>query len=180
MSQPDRSSTINLGVVVAAEPSDHPWQDLRWRPVDLLIGSPDLAIGDIVAEVEGAKHFFAGSFPLELFRTDTSAYLVNLENEPPSIYVILSEAEDEEPPLPYVVELVTASPFEAQDFLDTGEEIVEPIPMSEPLIAWVERFVGVHHEEEVFIKRRRDRVDIREEKFGQEPLAVVRQRQRRQ
>ena len=180
MSAPERSSVISVGVVIAREPSDHPWQDERWRPVDLVIGVAERKAGEVIGEVDGATHYFAGAARLELHRADTSAYIVNLENETPVIYVVLAEAEDDSAPLPYELELVTASPFEAQDFLDTGEDIVEPVPMTAPLIAWVERFVGEHHEEEVFVKRRRDKVDIREEKFGQEPLAVVRQRVRRQ
>ena len=72
------------------------------------------------------------------------------------------------------------SPFEAQDFLDTGEEIVEAITMIDPLIAWVERFVENHHKEEKFIKRQRDSIRLDVERFGQEPLVITRQRQRTQ
>ena len=52
--------------------------------------------------------------------------------------------------------------------------------MPEPLIAWIQRFVAIHHEEEIFIKRKRDKLDIRNEKFGQEPIESIRRRQRRQ
>ena len=72
------------------------------------------------------------------------------------------------------------SPFESQDYLDSGEDIVEPLTMPEPLVAWIERFVATHHEEETFIKRKRDKLNIRDEKFGQESIESIRRRQRRQ
>ncbi len=53
---------------------------------------------------------------------------------------------------------VTASPYEAQDHADTGEEIVEPVAMPPGLIAWVREFVERHHVDEAFVKRKRDRV----------------------
>ena len=64
--------------------------------------------------------------------------------------------------------LVTASPFEGQDYADTGEEIVEKIPMTEGLIAWVRDFALEHHRHEQFIKRKRDkaRIDLVEDGKG--------------
>ncbi|MFY0612392.1 MAG: DUF3305 domain-containing protein [Hyphomicrobiaceae bacterium] len=182
MSTIERTTSLTVGVVIAREPIDHPWQDFRWRPVELLIGHPKLAIGDTITETEQQTQFFGGSFTIELHRKETSGYLVNLENDPPVVYIVMREAEDDDPDdaLPVIVEMVTVTPFEAQDFLDSGEDIVEPLTMPEPLVAWLQRFVATHHEEEVFIKRKRDKLDIRNEKFGQEPIDQIRRRQRRQ
>ena len=182
MSTIERTTSLTVGVVIAREPIDHPWQDFRWRPVEELIGRPELALGDTIAETEQQTQFFGGSFTIELHRKETSGYLVNLENAPPVVYIVLREAEDDDPDdaLPVVVETVTVTPFEAQDFLDSGEDMVEPLAMPKPLVAWLERFVATHHEEEVFIKRKRDKLDIRNEKFGQEPIEQIRRRQRRQ
>jgi hypothetical protein len=70
--------------------------------------------------------------------------------------------------MPLEVTLVTASPFEAQDYCDTGEEIVERVPMPEGLIALIRDFISAHHVEEEFRKRRRDRVrvDVTEDGIG--------------
>jgi len=180
LAEPDRSTTLKVGVVLAREAIDHPWQDHRWRPLDVLVGIPDLEVGALIKSGEGFDHYYAGAFDIEMHRKETSAYVVNLENEPPSVYVVICEADDDDNAvLPFEVRLVTVSPFEAQDFLDTGEDIVEAIAMIAPLIAWVERFVETHHSEEKFIKRQRDRVRLDVERFGQEPVAVTRQRQRR-
>jgi hypothetical protein len=178
----ERTTSLTVGVVVAREAIDHPWQDFRWRPVEILIGKSDLAVGAVINETEAQTQFYGGSFTIELHRKETSAYLVNLENNPPVVYVVLREAEDEdgEDVLPVLVEAITVSPFESQDYLDSGEDIVEPLTMPKPLVAWIERFVATHHEEETFIKRKRDKLNIRDEKFGQESIESIRRRQRRQ
>ena len=176
----ERSTSLTVGVVVAREATDHPWQDFRWRPIEILIGKSELCVGAVINETDTQIQYYGGNFTIELHRKETSAYLVNLENDPPVVYVVLREAEDEDgdDALPILVETITVSPFESQDYLDSGEDIVEPLTMPEPLIAWIERFVATHHEEETFIKRKRDKLDIRNEKFGQEPIESIRRRQR--
>jgi hypothetical protein len=64
--------------------------------------------------------------------------------------------------------MVTASPYEGQDYADNGEDLVEKVPMPEGLIAWVRDYALQHHHEEAFIKRKRDkkRVDLKEEGKG--------------
>jgi hypothetical protein len=175
----DKTKSLSVGVVLAREDIDHPWQDHRWRPLEVLIGVTDCEAGTVLKQGDGFVHYFCGTYPIELHRKDTPAYVANLSKTPPAVYVVACEADDDNAALPFDIRLVTVSPFEAQDFLDTGEDIVEAIPMAAPLQAWVEEFVDVHHVDEKFIKRRRDRVDIAQEKFGQEPLALVRRRQRR-
>ena len=112
-----------------------------------------------------AVEFHAATVPLTLHRTDTEAYLQGLSARQPSIYIVSREGEADAP-LDFVV--ATASPFEAQDYADTGEEQVDKVPMPAGLIAWVRDFTERHHEEEAFVKRRRDkkRVDICEDGIG--------------
>jgi len=54
-----------------------------------------------------------------------------------------------------VVSAVTASAYEAQDALDSGENIVEAVPIPATLAAWIKEFVDMHYIEEPFKKRRR-------------------------
>jgi hypothetical protein len=70
--------------------------------------------------------------------------------------------------MPYEVLLATASPYQAQDYADSGEELVEKVPMPEGVVAWVRDFVEKHHEEEEFVKRRRDkkRIDAKVDGIG--------------
>ena len=92
--------------------------------------------------------------------------MVNLSDGQPSLYLVLRDELKGDTPLNAV--LITASPFEGQDYADTGEEIVEKIPMTEGLIAWVRDFTLKHHQHEVFVKRRRDkkRTDLVEDGKG--------------
>ena len=50
---------------------------------------------------------------------------------------------------------VTVCPFEAQDYLDSGEDLVEPVAMPAPLVALVQRFVDEHHVDQPLYKRQR-------------------------
>ena len=71
--------------------------------------------------------------------------------------------------------VATASPFEAQDYADTGEELVEKVLMPEGLVAWVRDYVEAHHEDQVFVKRRRDkeRVDLDQNGIGDSRIRQI-------
>ena len=90
-----------------------------------------------------------------------------LAMDPPSVYVVM-RPDEEGGAHEHVVFLVTASPYEAQDYADTGEELVEKVPMSAGVLAWVTEFVDTHYEEEVFVKRKRKnaRVDQADDGIG--------------
>jgi hypothetical protein len=75
------------------------------------------------------------------------------------------------------VAVVTASPYDAEVYGYDGSEIVGTVAMPAPLIELLEAFVAEHHVEEPFVKRQRQRHHRAEEhKFGQEPIAELRQR----
>lgn len=167
---------FDLGVVVERRKIDHPWQEWEWRPIGVFVGMEAGEEWAVVGEGEGWTHYHAATMPIELHRRETEAYVHNLETKQPSVYVVMRDDEDDETDHPYVVYLVTVNPYEAQDYLDTGEEIVERVAMPEPVKAWMEHFIEMHHVEEEFIKRRRDKVKIEDHKFGQEPLVELRKR----
>lgn len=156
-----------LGVVIRKTPGVTRWAKWHWRAVAVLPGAGPGHWNELRREGEAAE-YHAATRTLRLWASDTEAYLANLSDQIPSIYVVLRDAEYAESEHPLDVLLVTASPFEGQDYADSGEEIVEKVPMSEGLIAWVRDFVLDHHEEEQFIKRRRDkkRVDLVEDGKG--------------
>lgn len=171
--------SMPVGIVVAREEIDSPWQDHLWRPVGVVAGVPELFQWKELMRGEGWIHYYATTLPLELHRKETEAYKHNLESRHPSLYIVLSEVdEDTDAEFPYHVHLVTASPFEAQDYLDSGEEIVEPVEMPKGVAGWISSFVDEHHVEQTFKKRRRDEVKIEEHKFGQEPIFETRHRTR--
>lgn len=150
-----KTIAMPVGVVLRRSPGVTPWAAWNWKPVDLLPGAGP-ADWHVVREEGDVTEYHAATLPLELHRTDTDAYLVTLAMQVPSVYVVLRPCEDEGPH-DFEPFLVTASAYEAQDYLDSSEEIVEAVPAPEGLIAWIREFVEAHHVEEEFKKRKRKR-----------------------
>ncbi|MFC3616667.1 DUF3305 domain-containing protein [Lutimaribacter marinistellae] len=154
-----------LGIVVRRTPGITRWARWSWRAVAVLPGAASADWAELRREGD-AIEYHAATLPLTLWAAETEAYLANLSDAEPAIYVVLREPDSKDHPLEAV--LVTASPFEAQDYADTGEEIVEKVPMTEGLVAWVRDFTLEYHHEEAFVKRRRDRkrIDLVEDGKG--------------
>lgn len=153
-----------LGIVIRRVPGVTRWAKHVWQAVAVLPGAGAADWKELRRDGE-AVEFHAATVPLELFRTDTEAYLHGISTNPPAIYVVMRPGDADRP---LEVLLATASPYEAQDYADTGEELVEKVPMPEGLVAWIRDYVEEHHEDEVFIKRRRDkkRIDLKEDGIG--------------
>jgi hypothetical protein len=142
-----------VGIVLRRSRGVTRWAKHVWRAAAVLPGAGP-ASWKVLREAEGVVEYYAATEPLTLYRSDTEAYAHELQAQAPSVYVILRQSA-EAPGLKVLV--VTASPFEAQDYADSAEEIVERVPMPPALRAWVEAFVAEHHEEEAFVKRRRSK-----------------------
>lgn len=155
----ERSVSIPLGVVVRRTPGATRWAKWSWRAVAVLPGATEANWREMRREGESVE-FHAATLPLELWRTDTEAYQTGLNVAEPSIYVVMRETEDPNADHDIDLLLVTASPYEAQDYTDSGEEIVERVPTPPALIALIRGFIAEHHEDEVFIKRKRDKKRI--------------------
>ena len=157
-----KSVSISLGIVVRKVPGVTRWIDHVWKAVAVLPGAGAAHWKELRRDGDTIE-YHAATVQLELFRTDTEAYLHGLSTKIPAIYVIMRDGIGDDP---LDVVLATASPYEAQDYADTGEELVEKVPMPEGLVAWVRDYVEAHHEDEVFIKRRRDKRQIDHEENG--------------
>ena len=169
--------SIPLGVIIAREKISNPWQDYRWRPVSVFFDAPTTPEWTELRKGPGFVHYHAATLILTLHRKETMAYRVNLANGEPSIYVVLRDDGEDSEGRPIDVHLLTASPFEAQSHGDLGFDFVEAVPMPDRLVGIVENYITVHHTDESFYKRKRDRASRPEDhKFGQEPLIVLRER----
>ena len=157
-----KSVSIPLGIVIRKVPGVTRWVDHVWKAVAVLPGAGPAHWKELRRDGDVIE-YHAATVPLELFRTDTEAYLHGLSTKIPAIYVVMRESEGADP---LDVVLATASPYEAQDYADTGEELVEKVPMPEGLVAWIRDYVEQHHEDEVFIKRRRDKSRVDREENG--------------
>jgi hypothetical protein len=91
-----------------------------------------------------------------LHATETGAYRDNLATGSPGLWVVLRPTESDPP---YELYSVTADPSEGEAMTEAGNNIVEPVPMPEPIRAAIEAFVAENHREHVFEKRKRDRAN---------------------
>jgi hypothetical protein len=144
-----------LGVVMRRAPGVTRWAKWAWKASAVLPGAGP-ASWKLLRQEGEISEFHAATKDVWLYVSDTEAYVHELGTQVPSLYVILREA-DPSTEDPFQVLSVTASPYEAQDYADSGEEIVEKVQMPAPVLAWVRDFVAVHHVEEPFVKRRRDK-----------------------
>jgi hypothetical protein len=151
----ERTRSMPLGVVVERRALNNPWQSHEWRPVSVISGAGPVAEWKLLAEGPGWARYHAATLTLELHRKETDAYRTNLSSATPSIFVRLMADESGESAHEVVPRLVTASPFEAQDYLDSGADIVEGVAMPPDVIAWVQAFIDKHHVDEPFKKRQR-------------------------
>ena len=170
---PQMYQSMPLGVVIRRRPGLTRWAQWSWQAVAVLPHAAQ-ANWTILSDGVDGTEYHASSPPLELHGADTEAYLHGLTAQEPSIYVVLRQDQESETH-PLDVLLVTASPYEAQDYTDSGEELVEKVLMPPVVIGWVKAFVNLYHEHEVFKKRRRDEADIglKEDGVGDSRIAQM-------
>ncbi len=162
--------SLPLGIVLRKSPGVTRWAKWVWQAVAVLPGAGPANWRELRREGEVVE-YHAATVPLELWRTDTEAYLTELSTKVPSIYVIMREAENTAEGLEVV--LATASPFDGQDYADNGEDIVELVPMPPALMAIIRGWVEQHHKTESFVKRKRNksRMDMAEDGIGDARIA---------
>ena len=150
----DRIETMPLGIVVERRRGVTAWADWSWRPVSVIPGAgPVDPPGRLLMEDEGWSHSHAATLTLELFRTDTEGYRLNLSQDPPRLWVVMRPRGDGEELAPFTV---TASAHEGEGY-QVGTDVVETVPMPAEVIALVRDFVEQHHVDVPFHKRERTR-----------------------
>jgi hypothetical protein len=150
---------LPVGAVVRRTPGVTRWARHIWTPVAVIPGAPEAFWKEMVREGE-VVDYHAGTVTMQLYRADAEAYLVSLNMITPSVWVILDRDQSGQSPSGWFVSDITASAYEAQDALDSGESIVEPVPIPESLAAWIKEFIDLHYIEEPFKKRRRDKKSV--------------------
>ena len=150
-------ASIAVGVVVERSKSSSPWADFYWRPASVLAGAPETPPWTKLNDDGERASFYAGSTEIELYRTETANYRDNLRLETPLLWVILRPVEADPP---YELAAVTADPAEGEAMTEAGANLVDTVVMPKPVQDVVAAFVAEHHvEEDVFVKRKRDRAN---------------------
>ena len=149
-------NSISVGVVVERREIDNPWQDYTFRAIAVIPDAPACDGWRLMREGEGWTHFHAVNLTLELFKGETEGYRFNLSQPQPSIYVVLrpGESDEEQDVEPFHV---TVCPYEAMGYAESGDEIVEGVPIPEETLNWIQEFVTAHHVDTPFKKRKNKR-----------------------
>lgn len=150
---------LQVGAVVRRSLGVTRWAQDIWKPVAVIPGAPEAFWKELIREGE-VVDYHAGTVGMELFRADVEGYLVSLNMTVPSVWVVMDKDQTNRSPSGLFVSAVTASAHEALDALDSGESIVEAVPIPESLAAWIKDFVDMHYIEEPFKKRRRDEIRV--------------------
>lgn len=148
--------TVEVGVVVERRVLDNPWVDHAWVPAAVLVGAPAATPWTVLEQTPKLVRYYAGTFAIEFFGTDTTMYRENLRSRQPSLWIALRHT-DAAPGV--VVRLVTADSSEAEALTATNTDIIEAVPMPVEIQQHLAAFVEAHHVERPFVKRKRDRAD---------------------
>jgi Protein of unknown function (DUF3305) len=148
---------IPVGVVVERCKATSPWLDSVWRSVAVLCGLPDAAPWTALGAAQHATTCYMGAAEIELYRTETDHYRANLASGAPSVWVALRPTGA----LPaYELFAVTADPSEGESFTQSGDDLVDAVPMPAVVRQIVEAFVAEHHVEQPIYRRKRDRTGL--------------------
>ena len=156
MSRAQPLASIQVGVVIERRKAKSPWVDFVWQPVAVLPGVPDAAPWTALDGDVDRMNFYGGGAEIELYRSDASGYRDNLATDAALLWVALRPTGLEPP---YEIAAVTAEPSEGETFTESASDIVETVPMPEPVRAAIAAFVAEHHVENPFVSRKRDRAD---------------------
>ncbi|MEM9626482.1 MAG: DUF3305 domain-containing protein [Pseudomonadota bacterium] len=169
----DKLISMPVGIVVERRELNNRWQKVVWKPVGVLPGAGPVTSRKPMLSGDGWTHYHMATLPLELHRKETLAYKTNLNDNPPRLFVVLRSSDDPAIKDDFTPLLVTASAFQAQDYLDAGDDIVEGVTMPEAVVAWVQAFCDHHHVDEPFKKRKRKRYHPDDAGFSRRPNGVA-------
>ena len=128
-----KTENLDVGVIIERREVDHKWLDHEWVAIAVVPGAPAIDDWTELEAGEGWIRYHACMRTLALHRKETEAYVHNLESRKPAVYVVLREHDTPGEPTPLLVALVTVSPYDAQDYMDSGEETVCAVALPEPV-----------------------------------------------
>jgi len=150
------SERLRVGIVLERRRIGHPWQEYAWHAAEVVPGAPDIAASSLLQQGEGWTRHHMATLDVELFPRETEGYRFNLSQAQPAVYVLWRHAGEDIEQAPEVFH-VTVCPYEAQDYLDGGDVVVEAVALPDLVAQWMRTYIARHHVDEPFEKRRRKR-----------------------
>lgn len=157
--------TLPIGIVLEKRKAKSPWLDWIWEAAAILPEPADAEPGAPLGRNGEGELLYGGAAILEAHTIETAFYRDNVASGMPQIWVILRSQSGDA--MPEIVQ-VTCDPTEGEGFTETGWDIVNAVPMPEPIIAALMAFIDEHHVETPYIKRKRDRADPEALAFGRQ------------
>ena len=175
---------IAVKIILERKIMDNQWQSHEWEIHDLMLidmqpgdGFPPINNVEILPlrtsdkKINNLENYFFAQASIDLHRAEAEAYAENLQSSDPSIYIVLREGsyDDEidetsidDNEIDIHLAEVSLSPYNIQDYEDSGEDIIKKVPLDGPISQLLEKFVETHFRPEEFIKRKRDKAKIDE------------------
>lgn len=147
--------TLRVGVLAIRRPPVTKWGAGELRASGVLPQEPDAAPHSLLSTEAGVETWYLGGRDLVLYSGDTSHHRDNLTSGRPAIWVAL---RGDDPATAQIIN-VTADPYEGEGYASDLDLKVEAVPMPAPIRETVAAFIGAHHVEMPFKKRRRLPVD---------------------
>ena len=176
---------IAVKIIFEKKTLNNKWQSHEWEIHDLVL--MDMKSGDGFPPINNVEilplrnfdkqrtknnleNYFVAEASIDLHRAEAEAYAENIQSSDPSIYIVLREGlyDDEieesfeDNDIDVHLAEVSLSPYNIQDYEDSGEDIIKKVPLEGPIFNLLEKFVEQHFKPEEFIKRKRDRAKIDE------------------
>ena len=176
---------IAVKIIFTKKLLNNKWQSHEWEIHDLVLmdmesgdGFPPINNVEIMplrsfkndSVKDNFRNYFFAEASIDIHRAEAEAYAENLQSSDPAIYIVLREGlyddeieeSDENSDIDVHLAEVSLSPYNIQDYEDSGEDIIKKIPLKGPISDLLEKFVEQHFKPEEFIKRKRDRARIDE------------------
>ena len=172
-------NSIHLSLVFERAASSHPWLDWEWTVCGMMpVAEMDINRAPRLLECSDTITRWLGEpSRLDLQKSDLDAYVYNLTSPQPSVYSVAHELEEPVANgLIWKTHLVTMSSYQAEEYMSGDDALIGKLVMPADVREWLEAFVALHYKDSTFRKRRRDKLDTEEHKFGQESLVELRRR----
>lgn len=162
----DPLERISIGVVIERRKVVNKWADHIDSVIDIIPHAPPISGWRFLVAGDDWERYHAATLDIELYPDQAEGYRTNISAAIPKLFVVLRRDEAESLHDFYVYR-VTACPYEAEKFMDVGDDVVETVEMPPWIVAVVENFADCHYIERKFEKRKRKPYDPRKS-FGAE------------